>query len=64
MSKETLKPKPIYLDATTHGIVIEGLAIVNVKRVRLRIQPLKLGEYINRILREYHREGNESTRVA
>ena len=64
MSQETLKPKPVYLDQETHAIVIEALAIVNIKRARLRIQPLKLGEYVNRILRAYHKEDNESERVA
>jgi hypothetical protein len=64
MSQETLKPKQLWIDVETHQILIEALAVVNVKRANMRIPPLKLGEYVNRILRAYHKENSTSERVA
>lgn len=64
MSQETLRPKQVWIDEETHGILIEALANVNMKRARLRIAPLKLGEYVNRILRGYHKENSLAERVA
>lgn len=65
MSQDNLKPaKPVYLDIETQAIVFEGLAKVNAKRAHLRIAPLKLGEYVNRILRAYHKDDSKIERVA